>query len=627
MKIKYYDNKDSMIVDLTDCKPTSLFLAKKSNVKNIVIKINSDFFEYFSKQKNQEYFSHWLKNMNISYKDVQYIYLAKTKDIISDDDITSYYDDLSRIKNTISKQFQNKNIKILDFSNGEYLLNSSKISFDINNIHKYNIIVDGDDANIVKSKIKQIADLIRSKTQSPFEQHLLTLHYLTQYKYRLENNNMPLSLSRQLATIIKSNAQYICCVGYARLYTEIMRELGIDAQTNNVPEHLRARVYLKDPKYNINGIYLVDPTFLCKTSNNNNHFFYYNYYSNVSIGKMIADKIAHSSKSKLIEENYLSKLNQYYTVVNEALNHKFKNRQDFLTYLESLRIRYPKNFYIKDLYNIECLNARKYAISYVNMEVSNLLGFNLDCNIIDYQLDDINKKDKNLANVLVIKLNYFLNKYTTKKITKNDLLKFFNRNQFKTSANDLKNEIEFYKSPKEDRLKSLSNLKKEFSEREDNNANNEVSQKTFDKVLRKSRSVPKFVKEELKERINQRMKDSILKNQKTYKYFQIKDILKEAEFCILKPDTYLYKGFKKYEDNSETNSINSNIDNELGEKYLTYHNRNFTNLSDKEYFEIEKNTPDIDENTMAKAIDTIKKLVDEKDYDLFKQAPAPELSK
>ena len=54
MKIKFYDNKDSMIIDLTDCKPTSLFLTKKSNVKNIVIKINSDFFEYFSKQKNQD---------------------------------------------------------------------------------------------------------------------------------------------------------------------------------------------------------------------------------------------------------------------------------------------------------------------------------------------------------------------------------------------------------------------------------------------------------------------------------------------------------------------------------------------------------------------------------------------
>lgn len=621
MKIKFYDNKESMLVDLTDCKPTSLFLAKKSNVKNIIIEINSAFFEYLNNQKNQNHFSNWLKNMSLTYRNVQYIYLAKAKDIISDDDITSYYEDLCKIKNTISKQFQNKDTKILDFSNGEYLLDSSKISFDINYIHKYNIIVDGDDANIVKSKIKKIADLIRSKTQSHYEQHLLTLYYLTQFEYRLEKDDMPPSLSRQLATIIKSNAQYICCVGYARLYTEIMKELGIDSQTNIVPGHIRARVYLKDPKYNINGIYLVDPTYLCRTSGNDKRFFHYNYYSNISIGKMISDKIAHSSKSKLIEEDYLSKLNQYYTIVKQTLNHKFENRQDFITYLGALRLRYPKNFYINNLYNIECLNARKYSISYTNMELSNLLGFSLNFNSAEYQLDNINKNNKNLAKILIIKLNYYINKYTEKKITKSDILKFFNRNQFKTSIDDFKNEIKFYKSPKEDRMKSLNKLKEEFSEREDKNENNEVSQKTFDKVLRKSHSVPKFVKEELKER----MKASILKNQKTYKYFQIKDILREAEFCILKPDTYLYKGIKKYEYNSDTNSINSNIVNELGEKYLKYHNRNFTRLSDKKYFELEKNTPDISENTMERAINEIKKLVNEQDYDLFKQSP--ELSK
>ena len=62
---------------------------------------------------------------------------------------------------------------------------------------------------------------------------------------------------------------YIVCVGYSKIFCQLLSELGINSNLvyiepkNGGGGHARVIVKVIDEKYNINGVYVFDPTWDC----------------------------------------------------------------------------------------------------------------------------------------------------------------------------------------------------------------------------------------------------------------------------------------------------------------------------------------------------------------------------
>ena len=181
----------------------------------------------------------------IDRKDVKYI--------IESDLANKYYDKLSLIKNT-------DNI-FIDF--GGDSLDENMTLEEYKKAHKF---YDG------------IASFINRFELSPVEKYLFAYDLTRQFKkYKFYGDDEELDKlkpkqSRDSFIILKND--YIVCAGFANFLNEVLKRLNIsskylvltcqDAQNtelNNRETHARVMVHLKDEKYNIDGIYVGDPTF------------------------------------------------------------------------------------------------------------------------------------------------------------------------------------------------------------------------------------------------------------------------------------------------------------------------------------------------------------------------------
>lgn len=113
-----------------------------------------------------------------------------------------------------------------------------------------------------------------TKDLSPFEKYIYIFNVVKQFKYYKENENDK-RLSRNLYDIL--NNEYMVCVGYSVLLRDLLKKVGINSieisisvdtsydDDNTITSatrsgHARAYIYIIDPKYNIDGFYIADPT-------------------------------------------------------------------------------------------------------------------------------------------------------------------------------------------------------------------------------------------------------------------------------------------------------------------------------------------------------------------------------
>lgn len=128
--------------------------------------------------------------------------------------------------------------------------------------------------------LNEIVEFINHYNLSPLEKIMLVYDIVKANKYKTENKNDSSGVSRNLNEII--NNDKIVCVGYANLIDFLLNNLGITCGTislrykNKENGHRRNYIYLKDDKYDIDGVFFLDATW--DSNKNDNYIDNYNYF-------------------------------------------------------------------------------------------------------------------------------------------------------------------------------------------------------------------------------------------------------------------------------------------------------------------------------------------------------------
>lgn len=128
---------------------------------------------------------------------------------------------------------------------------------------------------ILSNKICSISDEIKKYNLSPVEQIMYAYDYTKNRKYKKDEENI--LNSRDLDKVIEGEC--IVCSGYSNLFNAILRCLNIKAMPilSYEKNHQRSIVYVQDEKYNIDGVYVFDPTIDRKiTDQDDNYINKYN---------------------------------------------------------------------------------------------------------------------------------------------------------------------------------------------------------------------------------------------------------------------------------------------------------------------------------------------------------------
>lgn len=166
----------------------------------------------------------------------------------------------------ISKRF---NAKVIISAQKISLISYKKLieDFGVENINELNVYIDYQKNNspILISMVYKISCIINTVVEeinsydlSPLEKIMFVYDRV---KYRLYEDDLDdINSSRDLDKVL--NGDKIVCAGYSNLFTAVLTSLGI----NSIPvidlniKHQRSLAYIKDAKYNIDGVYAFDPT-------------------------------------------------------------------------------------------------------------------------------------------------------------------------------------------------------------------------------------------------------------------------------------------------------------------------------------------------------------------------------
>ena len=164
---------------------------------------------------------------------------------------------LSDYKNMLD----NYDIKSLDDVKIQYQEQNSPIPVD--KLYELSLLID----NIIEN--------IKKYNLSPLEKLIYTYDIVKYREYKESDCNK--KNSRDLDKVLQGDA--IVCVGYSNLFNAILRCMGFNATylISVEKKHQRSMVYIRDDKYNIDGIYAFDPTF--DRRKNENYIDNYKYFA------------------------------------------------------------------------------------------------------------------------------------------------------------------------------------------------------------------------------------------------------------------------------------------------------------------------------------------------------------
>lgn len=119
-----------------------------------------------------------------------------------------------------------------------------------------------------KSTIDAIDDIVKTINKynlSPLEKIMYAYDLVRDRVYTKESENESNIVSRDLSSVLFGDK--IVCAGYVAIFNAVLKNLGISVmdyiiarKDNNKKGHIRSLVYVNDKKYNVNGIFLFDPT-------------------------------------------------------------------------------------------------------------------------------------------------------------------------------------------------------------------------------------------------------------------------------------------------------------------------------------------------------------------------------
>lgn len=212
--------------------------------------------------------------------------------------------------------------------------------YNLSKISNNNILVHyqeyGNDIDIntlydTSCQINYITMKIKQYNLSPLERLIMVYDIVKNNFYHKEINENYL-ISRTLDNVL--NSDYIVCVGYIALINAILKNLDINAKPifcqAKDGKHCRGIVYLNDEKYNINGVYILDPTWDSKRSSTSDKLDRYNYFLlpieiaektaktelihiiNMSINELALFECDFANTEYITEEKTLERINIYY---------------------------------------------------------------------------------------------------------------------------------------------------------------------------------------------------------------------------------------------------------------------------------------------------------------------------
>ena len=176
--------------------------------------------------------------------------------------------------------------------------------------------------NLIREQAKQIASL----GLSPMETVMYVYDQVRNRVYKNENSDEAHYKSRDLASVMLGDK--IVCVGYSNIFNALLEYLGINNQVVSLDPcdsssddkgHARNIVYVKDPKYNIDGVYYFDTTWDSKKTENDNSYLYsYKYFAKT---KNAMDKIDQGSLEDKFMPLYSESLYEEVKVLMEESNY------------------------------------------------------------------------------------------------------------------------------------------------------------------------------------------------------------------------------------------------------------------------------------------------------------------
>lgn len=130
-------------------------------------------------------------------------------------------------------------------------------------------------------KMNGIIELLKASSLSPMEQVMYVYDIAKSFIYKDNEDNV--GQSRNLCEVLESD--YIVCVGYSNFIEYILKQLGIIIESprfiydNKERGHQRNLIYLKDDKYDIDGLFFLDATWdRKKTEQDDNYLTNYTYF-------------------------------------------------------------------------------------------------------------------------------------------------------------------------------------------------------------------------------------------------------------------------------------------------------------------------------------------------------------
>jgi hypothetical protein len=149
-----------------------------------------------------------------------------------------------------------------------YLEELDKKGYDINFYYDYVVFKKFPLKRIIEDekRLNMAVKELNDSDLSPLEK-LIGVYDITSFfkPYRIERTNIgEFSKSRNLHQYLDNN--YMVCAGYADLFSNLCKRVGIESSyfsfglENKDHGHARCYVHIIDPKYNVNGYLICDPT-------------------------------------------------------------------------------------------------------------------------------------------------------------------------------------------------------------------------------------------------------------------------------------------------------------------------------------------------------------------------------
>lgn len=134
-------------------------------------------------------------------------------------------------------------------------------------------------------KLDLIADKIKKTNYSNFEKFMLAYEFVTDYIYKQANINDESYISKNWIPIMEDDK--IVCLGYASLLEALCDRIFDESEVKVAKQHLIVArkdkknsaghannlIFIKDEKYNINGMFYVDSCWDSRTNNDDNKPF------------------------------------------------------------------------------------------------------------------------------------------------------------------------------------------------------------------------------------------------------------------------------------------------------------------------------------------------------------------